>query len=114
MADCTGNSTLRLICGIAACCSSIVSLVATIRNLLFIPARVRYPGRLISLLGIAIMLLDFATATGFLVGYRQLENNSSGNLLWQRACVIQGAVVEAALILMAAYSFWVCLGFSPC
>ena len=110
MADCTDNSVLRLTCGVAACCSSIVTLVATIHNIMFYPARARYPGRLISLLGIAIMLLDLTTAAGFLLGYRQIDESSSDSEFWKRACIIQGTIVEAALIFMAAYSFWVCLG----
>jgi hypothetical protein len=114
--DCCKKPTLRLCAGVASSISSAVVAWAIVQNLWFNKARARYPGRLVSFLGIPLFVLNTALASGWIFGNdEQLDylSNTSEQYAqyWERACMIQGGVVQAALMVMPAYSVWICITF---
>jgi hypothetical protein len=97
---CTNNQIVRISCGVAASFSTFAVSFSTIKNLCFNEARSRYPGRLVAILGIVILLLELSTSLGWIVGgYKQLDyRDGPDEKLWRNVCTIQGSVIEAAVV----------------
>jgi len=124
--ECTTFHNVRMRVGIIACISVAASLYATIKNIWGDDRRLRYPGRLVTFYGAAILLFNLSMAISLPFGFKQLEwgkrsnsiaNNegrdmdSSEAKFWFHACTVQGSLVQFSLSLTAAYSTWLSIAF---
>lgn len=112
---CVGEANLRHTCAALSLVSSLALAWSIAENLCARESRRRYPGRLIPILGIYMLLLELSVSFGFFTDYAQLdwsaddENDDSTHAdhFWKRVCIAQGVLVETALLCMASYSLWI-------
>ena len=118
---CYDNDTVTDTAGLVSILSFIVGLVCTAINL-FDPdlkARRAYPGRLVTILGGIITLLEGTICIGWCVDFNQLsytpdaddDDDEEHNKHHKTLCQVQGFLFQLFLIPLAFYSFWICMSF---
>jgi hypothetical protein len=119
--DCTTYTDVRVHSSIAAWIALAAVSYATAKNLWGDDRRLRYPGRLVTCFGGAILLFDLCLASSWLMGFKQLDwgkkshyhfyHDDDDEQFWFQACNVQGSIVQFSLTCTAAYCTWLSVAF---
>jgi hypothetical protein len=121
--ECQTFTSVRVRTAAVAWVSVAAGAFATVQNVR-LEKRRRYPGRLVTIFGAAILLFNLTVAMGLVVDFKQLDwgrgsnykyhyerDDERGDEQWYDVCTAQGVVVEFALVCCLCYACWLCLSF---
>jgi hypothetical protein len=117
--QCYENAAAQGTAGALAALAVGIVGVCTFNNCFLREQRARrvFPGRLVTILGGIITVMEAVICMGWAVGWKQLnyrlddmDDDSEGGQ-YKALCLTQGFLFQSCLMAMVMYSFWICVTF---